>query len=67
MRKGSGQFGLDDRSVEELKDKAIAAKGRAYCRCRLSTLSIPVLRSVCINLEKHSFASRRQDPEAGSM
>ncbi|KAF6236605.1 hypothetical protein HO173_005386 [Letharia columbiana] len=30
-RKGSGQFGLDDRSVEELKEKAIAAKGRAYC------------------------------------
>ena len=28
-------FGLDDRSVRELKEKAIAAKGRAYCKsCR---------------------------------
>ena len=26
-------FGLDEGLVEELKVKAIAAKGRAYCRC----------------------------------
>lgn len=32
MQTGSDQFGLDDRSLEELKNKAIAAKGRAYCR-----------------------------------
>ncbi|CAF9919971.1 hypothetical protein IMSHALPRED_004782 [Imshaugia aleurites] len=29
--KASEQFGLDDRSLEQLKEKAVAAKGRAYC------------------------------------
>ncbi|KAM0802441.1 cytidine deaminase [Usnea florida] len=28
---GVDRFGLDDRSVEELKEKAITAKARAYC------------------------------------
>ena len=37
MQKGHlDQFGLDERSVEELKEKAVAAKGRAYCRFCLS-------------------------------
>lgn len=40
------QYGLDDRSVEELKEKAIAAKGRAYCRCCLFTLSAFVPHSL---------------------
>lgn len=42
-------FGLDSHSLEELKEKAIAAKGRAYCRCCLSTWSNFVLHGVCIN------------------
>ena len=36
---GPDQFGLDERSVEELKEKAVAAKGRAYCRCCLFYLA----------------------------
>lgn len=35
-QKDPDQFGLDERSVEELKEKAVAAKGRAYCRFCLS-------------------------------
>lgn len=31
--KRADEFGLDDGLLEELKEKAIAAKGRAYCRC----------------------------------
>ena len=30
---GFDDFGLEDRVLKELKEKAITAKGRAYCRC----------------------------------
>lgn len=40
------QSDLDDRSVEELKGKAIAAKERAYCRLKLSI----TLHSVTLNI-----------------
>ena len=44
-QKDPDQFGLDERSVEELKEKAVAAKERAYCRFCLSVcLSVYVLR-----------------------
>ena len=32
-RKDTDPFGLEERVLEELKEKAVAAKGRAYCRC----------------------------------
>lgn len=32
-QEGSNDFDLDQGLLEELKDKAIAAKGQAYCRC----------------------------------
>ena len=34
-KKSPNDFDLDQRSVEELKVKAIAAKERAYCKCYL--------------------------------
>ena len=40
------QFGLDDRSVEELKEKAITAKARAYCM----SMSISISISICPDL-----------------
>lgn len=40
--KKAGESGLDDRSLEELKEKAIAAKGRAYCRFFFIYLSIHI-------------------------
>ena len=47
---GPERFGLDDRSVEELKEKAIAAKGRAYCTCCPSTSLFFVLHSVGVDV-----------------
>ena len=35
-QKDNDLFGLDERSLEELKEKAVAAKERAYCRCCFS-------------------------------
>ena len=35
-QKDNDLFGLDERSLEELKEKAVAAKERAYCRCSFS-------------------------------
>ena len=35
-QKDNDLFGLDQRSLEELKEKAVAAKERAYCRCCFS-------------------------------
>ena len=32
IEKRADGFGLDDRLLEELKEKAVAAKERAYCR-----------------------------------
>ena len=32
-RKDTDAFALDERVLEELKEKAVAAKERAYCRC----------------------------------
>ena len=61
--KGADEFGLDDRLLEELKEKVVAAKERAYCRflgggfflficlsglAGLSTWSTFVLRLFCI-------------------
>ena len=45
-KEGADDFGLDDRSLEELKEKAIAAKERAYCRC-LVYLSIYLSIYLC--------------------
>ena len=41
-QKDTDSFGLDERLLEELKEKAVAAKERAYCRCCFSYL--PQLR-----------------------
>ena len=37
-QRGSDEFVLEARSVEELKEKAIAAKERAYCTCSLFSI-----------------------------
>lgn len=50
--KKADEVGLDDRSLEKLKEKAIAAKERAYCRFSsiyLAGLHIFVLDGVCIS------------------
>ena len=36
IQKDTDPFGLDEQLLEELKEKAVAAKERAYCRCYFS-------------------------------
>ena len=62
-QKGVDQPGLDDRSVEELKVKAIAAKERAYCR--LSSKSILV--HICNAYRFHEFDYSIPSVQAKSM
>ncbi len=44
IKKGADEFGLDDHLLDELKEKAVAAKERAYCRC---LVQLAVYLSTC--------------------